>query len=144
MTTVLYWHWWILGVVFLTLEMLVPGTFMLWLGVAAGVIGLILVVAPDLRVEYQLLLFAILSIASIVAWRAYDRRRPTQSDQPTLNRRADQYLARVFKLEQAIVNGQGKAVVDDTVWLVVGPDLPVGTAVRCVGVEGTALRVEKV
>lgn len=144
MTTVLYWHWWILGVVFVTLEMLVPGTFMLWLGVAAGVIGLVLVVAPDMRIEYQLLLFAILSIASIVAWRAYDRRRPTQSDQPTLNRRADQYLARVFKLEQAIVNGQGKAVVDDTVWLVVGPDLPAGTAVRCVGVEGTALRVEKV
>lgn len=144
MTTVLYWHWWILGVVFVTLEMLVPGTFMLWLGVAAGVIGLILVVAPDMRIEYQLLLFAMLSIASIVAWRAYDRRRPTQSDQPTLNRRADQYLARVFKLEQAIVNGQGKAVVDDTVWLVVGPDLPAGTAVRCVGVEGTALRVEKV
>lgn len=144
MTTVLYWHWWILGVVFVTLEMLVPGTFMLWLGVAAGVIGLILVVAPDMRIEYQLLLFAMLSIASIVAWRAYDRRRPMQSDQPTLNRRADQYLARVFKLEQAIVNGQGKAVVDDTVWLVVGPDLPAGTAVRCVGVEGTALRVEKV
>lgn len=144
MTIVLYWHWWILAAVFVTLEMLVPGAFMLWLGLAAGLIGSLLVAAPEMRIEYQLLLFAVLSVVSILAWRTYERRHPTQSDRPALNRRGDQYLVRVFKLDQPIVNGQGKAIVDDSTWLVTGPDLPAGTAVRCVGVDGTVLRVEKV
>lgn len=143
MKPVLFWHWWVLAAIFVTLEIVVPGTFMLWLGVAAGAIGLVLFVAPDLRVEIQLLIFAAISVGSILAWRAWLKRHPTPTDHPTLNRRAEQYVSRVFRLEQPIVNGQGKAIVDDTTWLVTGPDLPAGAAVRCVGVDGTVLRVEK-
>lgn len=139
-----YWHWWILATIFVVLEILAPTVFFLWMGVAAGVVGLELLVFPDTDWRYQVLLFSVLSIASIVAWRAYLVRHPTKTDRPTLNRRGEQYVGRVFTLEEPIVNGVGRVRVGDTHWLVSGEDSPRETRVRVVGSEGATLRVERV
>jgi membrane protein implicated in regulation of membrane protease activity len=46
-----------------------------------------------------------------------------------------------YELIEPIVNGRGKARVGDGQWLVSGPDLPLGTTVEVVAVEGTTLQV---
>jgi hypothetical protein len=89
-----------------------------------------------------MLFFAVLSVVSLIGWRAYQRRHPTVSDQPNLNRRGAQYVGRVFTLDEAIVNGTGKIRVDDTTWKVAGDDRPLGAKVRVTGVAGTVLTVE--
>jgi membrane protein implicated in regulation of membrane protease activity len=138
-----YWHWWVLATILLILEVFAPGAFMLWMGIAAAVIGALLLIAPDLTLEVQLLAFSILSVASIVGWRLYVRRNPPeQTDEPTLNRRGSQYIGRVFTLDEPIVNGVGKLRVDDTTWKVAGPDLPLGARVRVGRVDNTVLLVE--
>jgi membrane protein implicated in regulation of membrane protease activity len=58
-----------------------------------------------------------------------------------LNRRAEIYVGRTFTLERPIVDGRGRVRVDDTVWLVEGPDLPAGARVQVTGVANTLLRV---
>lgn len=141
---VLFWHWWILGGVFLILEMLVPGTFMLWPAIAAGLVGVMLLVAPGTELPIQLISFAVVAVVSVIAWRMYLKRHPIVSDEPTLNQRGQQYITRVFSLREPIVNGIGKAAVDDTVWTVrAKEDMPLGTLVRCTGVDGTVLVVER-
>ncbi|HHC71494.1 MAG TPA: NfeD family protein [Thiotrichales bacterium] len=136
-----HWSWWTLALILLVLEIFAPGTFFLWMGVAAAVVGGLLLADPQLSLEYQLFWWALLSVASIVAWRAWARRHPRQTDHPTLNRRGDQYVGRTFTLETPIENGVGKIRVDDTHWRVEGPDLPAGEKVTVVGVDGTTLRV---
>ncbi len=143
MDTLLFWHWWILGGALMIAEMLVPGVFLLWLGIAAGVTGLVAFVAPGLWWQAQAVLFAALSVLSVWSWREYQRRHPTQTDRPTLNRRAEQYVGRRLTLDQPIVNGRGHVRVDDSTWRVEGPDLPAGTNVAVTGVNGTILRVER-
>ena len=138
-----FWHWWIFGVLLAILELMAPGSFFLWLGVSAGATGLVLLAVPDLVWELQFLLFAALSVATVVAWRLYLRRHPTETDDATLNRRAEQYVGRVFSLEQPIVNGRGSVRVGDGVWRAEGPELPAGERVRVIGVAGVVLRVEK-
>jgi membrane protein implicated in regulation of membrane protease activity len=64
-----------------------------------------------------------------------------QSNKVRLNRRAEIYLGRTFTLERPIVDGRGRLRVDDTVWLVEGPDLPAGARVQVIGVDNTLLRV---
>ena len=44
-----FWHWWVLGVALIIVESLAPGFFFLWMGVAAGATGVLLLVAPSLR-----------------------------------------------------------------------------------------------
>ena len=137
-----FWHWWIAAILFLVIETFAPGAVFLWLGVAAGVVGLVLLVFSGLGWEYQFLIFAVSMVGSAVGCRAYVRRNPTETDKPTLNRRGEQYVGRTFTLQDAIVNGQGKITVDDSTWKIEGDDLPAGTKIQVTGVDGTVLKVE--
>jgi membrane protein implicated in regulation of membrane protease activity len=135
------WHWLIAATVLLILEAFAPGAIFLWLGVAAAVVGILMALIP-MSWQVQLVLFAILSIASSVGWRYYRKGRLPETDQPTLNRRGHQYVGRVFTLHQPIVNGTGKVKVDDSTWKVVGKDLEAGAQVKVVDVDGVLLMVE--
>lgn len=135
-----YWNWWLLGVVLMAIEAVVPGFFFLWMGVAALLVGLLLTVLP-VAWTYQVMLFALLSVGSIVAWRLRLRRHPTQTQDSLLNRRGHQYVGRVFTLDAPVVNGYGKIRVDDSTWkVVVNQDCPAGARLRIVGADGVILK----
>lgn len=135
-----YWHWWVAGLVLLTLEALAPGAIFLWIGVSALAVGGMVFVAPGTDWKLQCTVFAVLSIVTVVAWRKL-RPQPA-SDRPALNRRGESYVGRQFTLEQPIVNGTGKLRVDDSQWRIAGPDLPAGARVRVTSADGATLHVE--
>lgn len=125
----------------MAIEAIAPGFFFLWMGVAALLVGLLLTLLPTFAWPYQLLLFALLSIGSIVAWQLRLRQRPTPTQDPLLNRRGHQYVGRVFTLDAPAINGHGKIRVDDSTWkVVVDRDYPVGTRLRIIGVDGVLLK----
>ena len=137
-----FWHWFVLGLGLVIAEMLMPGVFLLWIGIAAGVTGMAALLIPAMSWQLQFILFAGLSVASVFVARAYLRRHPIETADSTLNRRGSQYVGRVFNLHEAIVNGRGTVRVDDTIWRADGPDLPAGSKVKVTGIAGTALKVE--
>lgn len=139
-----YWHWWIFAAALIILEMLAPGAFFLWLGIAAAVVGLVAFAIPAMAWEYQILLFSALSVISIIVWRKYFKVQASDTDQPTLNRRGEQYIGRTFTLEHPIVNGLGKIRVDDSTWKIEGDDCEAGSKIKVTGAEGTLLMVEKI
>jgi len=139
-----YWHWWILAGILLIIEVAAPSFFFLWLSVAAGITGLALLAVPDLGWEYQILLFSGLSIISLTLFKRYQHAHPVTTDQPALNRRGEQYIGRTFTLEEPISNRTGVIRVDDSTWRVTGADLPTGTTVTVVDVDGVILKVEPV
>lgn len=136
-----YWQWWVLGVILIVLEVFSPGAFFLWMAISAGIVGLVMLLMPELGWEIQILVFALFSVISIVAWRLYLLKHPTESDQPRLNRRGEQYIDRIFTLSEPVVNGQGKIKVDDSIWKIRGNDCPAGSRVKVVGVDGVVLLV---
>jgi len=71
-----HWHWWILAAILIILEVFAPGAFFLWLGISAAVVGGVTYISPEIDWEYQLLLFSVLAVVSIVAWRKYFRSKP--------------------------------------------------------------------
>ena len=142
-STLLFWHWWLLGLVLVVIEMVAPGFFLLWIGLAAGVTGLVLFIVPGMGWQVQFVLFGVLALASVAAARYYVRRNPIGTEDATLNRRGAQYIGHVFNLDEAIVNGVGKVKVGDGWWRAQGPDLPAGSRVKVVGVDGNMLKVEK-
>ena len=135
------WNWFILAAALLLLEVMAPGTFMLWLGLSATLVGLIsLGVAWSW--QYQLVAFAVFSIAAIPLWRRVGARAKGATDQPFLNRRADAFIGREFTLEKPIVGGNGTVGIGDTVWRISGPDCPSGSKVKVAAVDGGTLKVE--
>lgn len=138
---ILFWYWWVAGLLLLALEAFFPGAVFLWMGASALVTGTLAWAAPGLPGEWALALFGALSIASFFAYRRFKpASRPT--DQPHLNRRGAAYVGRTLTLTEPIVNGLARVRVDDSQWRIKGPDLPSGTQVTVVAVEGATLVVQ--
>ncbi|WP_169570161.1 NfeD family protein [Sneathiella limimaris] len=139
-----HWAWWTVAVIFVILEIFAPTFFLLWLGISAGIVGLITLIFPSMTWEYQWTFFAIFSVVSLVVARNFFKKNSGTEDNFKLNQRGAQYVGRQFKLMEAIENGRGKIHVDDSQWTVSGPDLPEGTVVRVTGNDGTLLIVEAI
>lgn len=138
------WNWLIAGMVLLGLELIAPGMFLLWLGIAALAVGII-----SFGIEWswqaQAIAFALLSVAMVPLWRRMARGAPTSgADGTFLNRRADELVGRTFVLDKPIVDGVGTVRVDDTVWRVSGDDCPAGTRIRIQRANGAMLFAEKI
>jgi inner membrane protein len=134
------WTWLILGLLLIGLETIAPGVFLLWLGIAAILTGL-LDYAFGLSWQAAFVLFAVLAVASVLAGRALTA-RGMRGDDTALNRRGEALIGRRFRLDGPIVAGEGRIRVDDTVWRVVGPDLPAGAEVKALRLDGATLVVE--
>jgi membrane protein implicated in regulation of membrane protease activity len=138
-----FWHWWVVAFVFLIIEVFAPGVVFLWLAIAAGLVGFLLLALPETSWQIQLIVWAVLSVVAVSSDHAYLKRRPIESDQPALNRRGEQYVGRMFTLDEPIVNGLGKIRVDDSTWKIEGDkDLPSGTKIKVTAADGTVLKVE--
>src|SRR6266852_634328 len=142
MTEMLYtlgtWNWLIFGLILMTLELLAPGVFPFWLGLAALLVGLIsFAIHPPWQL--QLLMFAVFAAAAVPLWRRVARN--TNTSNPFLNKRAEALVGRVFTLEKPIIDGLGTVRIDDAIWRVAGPDTPAGSRVRIVQADGASLTV---
>lgn len=139
------WAWWVLGIVLLIAEVLMPGVFLIWIGIAAivtGALSLLLWEAAFWTWHVQWLVFAALSLIAVFAGRRFVAGRNGTSDEPFLNQRGESLVGRTATLEQPIAEGRGRIRLDDTLWTVRGPDLPIGTKVRVVSGSGRDLTVE--
>jgi inner membrane protein len=137
-----FWFWLGAGLVLLTLEALLPGVFLIWLGLAALATGIITWLAP-LSIPASLVLFAVLGLASILIGRKVQSGQKTEvTDAPFLNDRGKAMVGKIYALESAIVEGAGSVRIGDSVWRVTGADAAIGTHVKITGMDGSTLLVE--
>ncbi|MFV3307121.1 NfeD family protein [Pseudomonas sp. NY15181] len=137
-----FWDWLGLGILLLILEVFGAGGYLLWIGIAAAITGVIAFLIPGLDWTWQFLLFGVLAILTAVFWWRHQRSAKHAGGSPGLNRRGSELVGRQFALHDAIVGGRGKIRVGDSVWLVSGPELPAGAQVRVTGQDGVLLLVE--
>ena len=132
--------WWIAGLLLLIGEIALPGIFLMWLGLAALLMGVVDWLFPAIPWYWQLALYAVLAAALVFGLRPMITRNLRQETaNPTLNRRLHAMIRRTGTISDAITEGYGRARIGDTEWRVRGPDLPVGAHVRVVGVDEKTL-----
>ena len=139
------WAWWIFGILLLVAEIAVPGNFLVWVGIAGLLTGLLSNLFWETSWwvwETQWLVFAALSALSLWIGRTWLHRRRGMTDEPTLNQRGASLVGRTADLIDPIHNGRGRVKIGDPIWMVTGPDLPAGSRVRVVASDGSDLKVE--
>ncbi|HEY8095175.1 MAG TPA: NfeD family protein [Methylobacter sp.] len=141
---IVFWNWWVLALVLLVVELLAPGFFFLWMAASGFVTGCLLLMIPAIGIDLQILIFSVLSVAAITAWKLYGKKHTVATDHPLLNKRGAQYIGRIFSLYKPIENGEGKIKVDDSIWKVHGEDCDISTKVKVIAVRGTVFDVERV
>lgn len=140
-TIATHWFWLSLGLVLGVAEMLAPGFFLIWLGLAAIIVGLLDWALP-ISIPFQVALFAILSILTVYAGKKFLKDNPIETSDPNLNDRGARLAGEIVTVVEAIQDSNGRVKVGDTVWSARGADAKVGARVRVTGADGAVLLVE--
>ncbi|MBK7848423.1 MAG: NfeD family protein, partial [Zoogloea sp.] len=84
-----WWHWIVLEIALVVAELAVPAFFIIWFGLGALLVGLLLLVAPAMGMTLQLALWCAASLGMVVLWfrvfkRSDHKTRIGQSDGDTI------------------------------------------------------------
>jgi membrane protein implicated in regulation of membrane protease activity len=139
-----HWIWWGIGLLLLAGEMVIPGVYLLWIGIAGLATGLVAFFMPGMGFDGHGLVFAVFGAASIYLGNKYFYARFQEAGDPVVNTRGKSHVGRTYIVSSAIVNGRGHVSVGDGRWLAEGPDAPEGARVKVKAVDGTVLMVEPV
>ena len=134
-----YWHWLVLGFLLLGAETFGVGGFLIGMAVAAFALA-VLRLFLSLSWENQLIIYAFCSAACTWVYWQYFRNFNQQSDKTLLNDRAAQLIGRSVVLDKALVGGEGKIQIGDTLWKVKSSvDCNVGDTLEVIATEGMTL-----
>jgi membrane protein implicated in regulation of membrane protease activity len=136
-----HWFWLSVGIVLCAAEIVAPGFFLMWLGAAAILTGVVAWLFP-VSIAIQTGLFAVMAIVGVYAARKWLMDNPIVSDDPLLNNRGGRLVGEVVTVTTAIADGRGRVKVGDSEWNARGPDAVVGTKVRVTASNGSELQVE--
>jgi membrane protein implicated in regulation of membrane protease activity len=143
-----YWHWIVLGIGLMLIEIVLPSFTALWFGAAAVVVGIILFFLPEMSVSAQLILWTVLSVILVWLWFRYLKPLAIDKTKAGLSREA--ILGEVGQVVM-VPNDERKGVLrfpapvlgaDE--WLFISQaKLAAGDRVRVVDVSGNTLVVRK-
>ena len=133
--------WGIVALILGIAELVVPGVFLVFLAIAAGLTALVDLCVP-MNGAFQMLVFSVLSALCVSGGRLWYLARPANSPDPLLNDRAARLIGRNVVVADAIVQGEGRVRIDDSSWRAAGPDAPVGARLTVIAVDGSTLVVE--
>lgn len=139
------WWWVCVGVVLAAAEMLTLSFFLIWPGLAALAMALILWAAPGLSGPLQLVLFAALSIAITFAGRSLVRQLGdgAEASEQALNQRSEALVGRQARVIR-YRDGRGTVEIDGIPWRAAAAEpLSVGGTVVVTETEGTLLHVAR-
>lgn len=144
----LWWHWVVLGIVLMLLELAVPAFFLIWFGAAAVILGGVLLVLPSLSLAWQIAAWIVCSLVFIWLWfkvfkSGMHKTRAGMSKGAMVGE-----IGLVIRDMRPFEKGQirfQKPVQGDEVWEAASDEeIRVGERVRVLDVEGNTLKVGKI
>ncbi len=139
-----YWYWWMFACCLFLLEILVPDIFFMSLATSSVIVGVVVLLMPELTFTWQFFMFACLSIIGLFFSRKHLEKIVIDSDEPLLNHRMASFVGRVFTLQESIIDGQGQIRAEGSYWQITGQDCPIGTRVRVIGIDDGLLKVKTI
>lgn len=142
-----WWHWAVLGIGLVVAELAVPAFFIIWFGLGALLVALLLVVVPQASLTVQILVWAVASAAMVVLWfRLFKphlhKTRVGMSDSNVVGE-----TGLLIRAVEPYAKGQvrfQKPLVGSEVWDCISDEaIPGGERVRVVAVEGSFLKVAR-
>ncbi len=139
----LHWHWWVIGLVLVVIEALLPSGMWAAMAMAAISTGAAAWLIEGLAWQFQLGIFCTLLLIFIVVISIVKKRLPGRSEKEGSadSPKAKAYIGKDITLTGPIKNGFGEVQMDEIWWSIKGPDLKKGTKVRVIGTDAGMLSV---
>ncbi|MBK7135027.1 MAG: NfeD family protein [Rhodocyclales bacterium] len=142
-----WWHWAVLGIGLIIAELAVPAFFIVWFGLGALLVSVVVLVAPSLGLTAQLLTWTVASVAMVVIWfrifkPGMHKTRIGMSDSNIvgeigmLTRDVEPYQKGQVRFQKPLVGSESwECISDETIRS--------GERVKVLGIEGSFLKVGK-
>jgi membrane protein implicated in regulation of membrane protease activity len=143
----LWWHWVVLGILLLLLELAVPAFFLVWFGLGALIVGVILLAVPALSSAWQVLLWVVCSLVFIWLWfkvfkPGFYKTRAGMSTGVVIGE-IGLVIRDIRPFEKGQIRFQ-KPVLGDEVWeSIADEEIKTGERVKVLEIEGNILKVGK-
>jgi membrane protein implicated in regulation of membrane protease activity len=145
-----WWHWMVLGLGLGVMELVVSSFFIIWFGLGALLVGIGMLVAPDMAFSTQILLWTVASVGMTVLWFRVLRKHGDK----TRSGQADEVVGEIGVLVRAVeplgvapARGEvrfQKPILGSDVWPCLADEaIAAGERVRVLAVDGQLLRVGK-
>lgn len=137
------WIWAIAGVLLLIAEIIAPGFFLVFVGVAAIATGLFTLLF-DLGLAPQLILFAVYAVLAVMIGKRWYGEPHGGDERHTINEPANRLIGKTVTVVADVDDHAGRVRVGDGEWNARGGPAAAGERVTVAGVEGNCLIVEPV
>lgn len=141
------WMWAILGLALLSVELLTGTFYILWFGISALFVALMLALFPSAPLSLQLLAFSVLSLSTLAIWRY---RYKTQKPGSRIGQSSDDTIGKVGRMTAAVSRTQNGTitftvpVMSSRAWTAISEEtLAVDDEAEVIGIEGNFLRVKR-
>lgn len=142
-----WWQWAVLGIGLIIAELAIPAFFIVWFGLGALLVSIVLLVAPSLSLTAQLLTWTLASVAMVVLWfrifkPGMHKSKIGMSDSNIVGE-VGMLTRDVEPFQKGQVRFQ-KPFVGSEVWQCIADEkIKAGERVRVLGIEGSFLKVGK-
>jgi inner membrane protein len=137
------WIWAITGVLLLIAEIIAPGFFLVFVGVAAIATGLFTLLF-DLGLAPQLILFALYAVLAVMIGKRWYGEPQGGDERHAINEPAKRLIGKIVTVVADVDDHAGRVRVGDGEWNARGGPAAAGERVTITGVEGNCLIVEPV
>lgn len=143
-----WWHWIAAGLFLVMAELVLLSFVVLWFGLGAVIVGLLLWMMPGMSLAVQMLIWSAASCAMVALW--FKLFKPHlykshvgQSDDATLIGEVGLLAREVAPFQRGEVRFQ-KPMIGADIWGCIADEtIAAGERVRVVSVEGTLVKVKK-
>jgi len=147
MPNIEWWQWMVLGVGLMLCELAVPAFFLIWFGLGAIVVGVILALIPGLSLAVQVIVWIVASIGFVVLWIKVFK---VQVHRTRIGLSEGQFAGEIGLVTREIKPFQKgqirfqKPILGSDVWeAIANEDIAAGDRVEVLDVEGNILRVAR-
>ena len=144
----LYWYWLVFGMLLILLELMVPSFTIFWFGLGALIVGLLMLIAPDISLNWQIMVWIAASTAFVFFW--FKVLKPRMTDRTTAGISREAVLgetAMVTRLPEGDRRGEIRFAVPmlgSESWPFISVDeVAVGDRVVVQDVSGNAMMIKK-
>ena len=139
-----WWHWAVAGIILILAELAVPAFVLVWFGLGALVVAMLVAIA-DVGVTTQLAAWLVTSVFLVFIWfkvfRPESHKTRIGMSEPAMIGEVGLLARDVAPFEKGEVRFQKPLLGTDTWPCIADEEIPAGTRVKVVAVEGSLLKV---
>ena len=143
-----WWYWIVGGFVLILAELAIPSFFLIWFGLGALLIGLLMLALPDISLTTQLALWTVASLAMVLLWfrvfkQSFRKTRVGSAEGETIGE-IGLLVSAIAPFERDKVRFP-RPVLGSEEWVCLADvEIAAGQRVKVIAVEGSFLKVGKV